>query len=65
MGSKSVFLKRRTEGTERADKAAPERGVQKFFGDMPTWEHVRDAGHGRRRGPARDRRQLRPVDATR
>src|SRR6478736_1599836 len=38
MGSKSVFLKRRTEGTERADKAAPERGVQKFFGDMPTWE---------------------------
>ena len=38
MGSKSVFLKRRTEGTERADKAAPERGVQKFFGDMPEWE---------------------------
>jgi len=38
MGSKSVFLKKRTEGTERADKAAPERGVQKFFGDMPTWE---------------------------
>jgi hypothetical protein len=36
-GSKSVFLKKRTEGTERADKAAPERGVQKFFGDMPTW----------------------------
>jgi hypothetical protein len=38
MGSKSVFLKKRTEGTERADKAAPERGVQKFFGDMPTWD---------------------------
>jgi hypothetical protein len=38
MGSKSVFLKRRTEGTERADKAAPERGVQKFFGAMPEWE---------------------------
>jgi hypothetical protein len=37
-GSKSVFLKKRTEGTERADKAAPERGVQKFFGDMPTWD---------------------------
>ncbi len=36
MGSKSVFLKRRTEGTERIDKAAPERGVEKFFGDMPT-----------------------------
>jgi hypothetical protein len=38
MGSKSVFLKKRTEGTERADKAAPERGVQKFFGEMPTWD---------------------------
>jgi hypothetical protein len=36
-GSRRPFLKRRTEGTERADKAAPERGVQKFFGDMPTW----------------------------
>lgn len=38
MGSKSPFLKRRTEGTERADKATPEAGVAKFFGDMPTWE---------------------------
>jgi hypothetical protein len=38
MGSKRPFLKRRTEGTERADKAAPEAGVAKFFGDMPTWE---------------------------
>ncbi len=38
MGSKSAFLKKRTEGTERADKAAPERGVEKFFGDMPSWE---------------------------
>jgi hypothetical protein len=37
-GSKSPFLKKRTEGTERADKAAPERGVDKFFGAMPTWE---------------------------
>jgi hypothetical protein len=36
-GSRRPVLKRRTEGTERADKAAPERGVQKFFGDMPTW----------------------------
>ena len=42
MGSKSVFLKRRTEGTERADKAAPERGVEKFFGDMPAWEQFED-----------------------
>jgi hypothetical protein len=38
MGSKSAFLRKRTEGTERADKAAPERGVEKFFGEMPTWE---------------------------
>lgn len=38
MGSKEPFLKKRTEGTERADKAAPDRGVQKFFGEMPTWE---------------------------
>ncbi len=38
MGSKAPFLKKRTEGTERADKAAPERGVDKFFGAMPSWE---------------------------
>ena len=38
MGSKAPFLKRRTEGTERADKAAPEAGAAKFFGTMPTWE---------------------------
>jgi hypothetical protein len=38
VGSKEPFIKKRTEGTERADKAAPDRGVQKFFGEMPTWE---------------------------
>lgn len=38
MGSKSAFLKKRTEGTERADKASPERGAEKFFGSMPTWD---------------------------
>ena len=38
MGSKQPFVKRRTEGTERADKAAPEAGVAKFFGDMPAWD---------------------------
>jgi hypothetical protein len=38
MGSRRPFLTKRAEGTERADKAAPERGVEKFFGDMPTWE---------------------------
>jgi hypothetical protein len=37
-GSRAPFLKKRTEGTERADKAAPERGVEKFFDAMPTWE---------------------------
>jgi hypothetical protein len=37
-GSKEPFIKKRTEGTERADKAAPDRAVQKFFGTMPTWE---------------------------
>jgi len=41
LGSKAPFLKKRTEGTERADKAAPDRGVEKFFGSMPSWEiHV-------------------------
>jgi hypothetical protein len=38
MGSKQPFLKKRTAGTERADKAAPEAGVEKFFGGMPTWQ---------------------------
>ncbi len=38
LGSKEPFIKKRTTGTERADKAAPERGVEKFFGSMPTWE---------------------------
>jgi len=40
MGSKDVYLKKRAKGTERADKAAPNVGVQKFFGEMPTWELV-------------------------
>ncbi|MGH2394981.1 MAG: hypothetical protein ACRDGH_16070, partial [Candidatus Limnocylindria bacterium] len=38
MGSRDVFIKKRAEGTERADKAAPNRGVEKFFGEMPTWQ---------------------------
>jgi hypothetical protein len=38
MGSKDVFIKKRAKGTERADKAAPNRGVEKFFGEMPSWE---------------------------
>ena len=34
-GSKDVFIKSRAKGTERADKAAPDRGVEIFFGEMP------------------------------
>jgi hypothetical protein len=40
MGSRDVYLKKRAKGTERADKAAPNVGVQKFFGEMPTWQMV-------------------------
>jgi hypothetical protein len=38
VGSKEPFLKKRTEGTERADKAGSNRAVEKFFGSMPSWE---------------------------
>jgi hypothetical protein len=38
MGSQDVFIKKRVEGTERADKEAPMRGVEKFFGQMPSWD---------------------------
>ncbi len=38
MGSLDPFLVRRTEGTERSDKAAPNRGVEKFWGEMPSWD---------------------------
>jgi len=38
MGSRDVYLRKRAEGTERADKAAPARGVEKFFGTLPTWK---------------------------
>jgi hypothetical protein len=36
-GSEELFLRKRTEGTERADKAAPNKGVEKFWGQLPTW----------------------------
>ena len=36
-GSVDAFLVRRTEGTERSDKAAPNKGVEKFWGQMPSW----------------------------
>ena len=38
MGSVDVFLRKRTEGTERSDKAAPNKGVVRFWGDLPTWD---------------------------
>jgi hypothetical protein len=38
MGSKDVYIKKRAKGTERADKAGVNRGVEKFFGAMPDWE---------------------------
>jgi hypothetical protein len=41
-GSKQPFLKKRNVGTERADKAAPDRAVEKFFGQMPSWELFTD-----------------------
>ena len=37
MGSVDTFLRKRTEGTERADKAAPNRAVEKFWGELPAW----------------------------
>jgi hypothetical protein len=37
MGSVEPFLVKRTEGTERSDKAAPNRGVEKFWGELPSW----------------------------
>lgn len=36
-GSVEPFLVKRTEGTERSDKAAPNKGVEKFWGHMPSW----------------------------
>ena len=36
-GSKEPFVKKRTQGTERADKA-PDRRVERFFGSLPSWD---------------------------
>lgn len=35
MGSKNVFLRQRSKGTERADKLNQDQGVAKFFDTMP------------------------------
>jgi hypothetical protein len=46
LGSKTVFIKNREKGTERADKAAPERCAQTFFGDtMPTWTEYSESSN--------------------
>ena len=44
MGSKEVFLRKRTEGTERSDKAAPNKGVVRFWGELPSWELYTEPG---------------------
>lgn len=36
-GSKEPYLKKRSEGTERADKA-PDARLQRFFGSLPNWD---------------------------
>ena len=33
-----MFLRTRSEGTERSDKAAPNKGVVRFWGELPSWE---------------------------
>lgn len=38
VGSTVLFIRKRTEGTERADKAGPDQAVRKFFGELPSWE---------------------------
>ncbi len=38
LGSQEPFLRKRTEGTERADKAGPEQAVERFFGELPSWD---------------------------
>ena len=38
LGSKELFIRKRTEGTERADKPGPDRAVEKFFGTLPGWQ---------------------------
>ncbi|MDH4141798.1 MAG: hypothetical protein OEV61_04235 [Chloroflexota bacterium] len=45
IGSRQPFIRKRTEGTERADKAAPDRAVEKFFGTMPDWEIHEEPSH--------------------
>ncbi len=37
LGSKEPFVRKRTEGTQRADKA-PDSRLQRFFGTLPTWD---------------------------
>lgn len=42
MGSKSVYLRERAKGTERADKLDQDQGVAKFFDKEPAFEYFND-----------------------
>ena len=60
-GSKRAVPEAPRRRTERADKAAPDARVEKFFGAMPTWELFTKAQRRRSRHRAGHRRQLRAV----
>ena len=62
MGSKAPFLKKRTEGTERADKAAPEPRRGEVLRRPAELGALHRAEQRRRRHRARHRRQLRRVE---
>jgi len=42
MGSKSVYLRERAKGTERADKLDQDQGVAKFFDKEPAFDYFND-----------------------
>ena len=42
MGSKSVYLRERAKGTERADKLDQDQGVAKFFDKEPAFEYFNE-----------------------
>ena len=42
MGSKSVYLRERAKGTERADKLDQYQGVAKFFDEEPVFEYLHE-----------------------
>ena len=42
LGSKSVYLRERAKGTERADKLDQDQGVSKFFKEEPAFEYFNE-----------------------